>query len=242
LAELLDGEYSVVNYGTHAGSCALFFLEFTANQTKEGDIVVMAPEPVWDSQQGNNRLDDLTFQLIEGAYDAFRYVDIRNYANVFAAFADYNSTRHKIGGGRYDDYTPDVNIYGDILTNQADHPADYAAGGQWVSFGDIMTKEHAARLNRVNETVRSRGARLYLSCSPVNQNALVDGGDTKEKQAAYIENIARLVDFPVISVPGDYIFPGNYFSDTDHHLNDIHSADRSLQLAKDLKAQLKKQD
>ena len=237
LEELLGGEYSVVNYGTHAGSCALFFLEFTADQLREGDVVVMAPEPVWDSQLGANWLDSLTFQLLEGAYDAFRHVDIRNFANVFAAFAEYNAIRSNMSKVSYNDYISDVNIYGDILTNQADHPADYVAGGQWVSFNDIMTEAHAARLNRVNETVLSKGGRLYLSCSPVNRNALVEGADTKQKQAAYMANIARLVDFPVISFPGDYIFPGNFFSDTDHHLNAVHSADRSLQLAKDLKAQ-----
>ena len=237
LAELLDDEYSIVNYGTHAGACALFFLEFTANQIREGDIVVMAPEPIWESQQGANWLDALTFQLLEGAYDAFRHVDIRNYINVFPAFADYNSTRRKMSRGSYDDYIPDVNIYGDILTNQADHPEDYSAGGQWVSFGNIMTSAHAARLNSVNDTILAGGGRLYLSCSPVNRNALVDGGDRESKQTSYINNIKKLVDFPVISIPGDYIFPGNYFSDTDHHLNDIHSADRSIQLAKDLKAQ-----
>ena len=238
LTELLDNEYSVVNYGTHAGACALFFLEFTSNQTREGDIVVMAPEPIWDSQQGANWLDALTFQLIEGAYDAFRHVDIRNYINVFAAFADYNSTRSKMSNrGSYDDYMDDVNVYGDILTNQANHPEDYAAGGQWVAFGNVMTAAHAANLNRVNDTVLANGGRMYLSCSPVNRNALVDGGDREAKQTAYINNIIKLVDFPVISVPGDYIFPGNYFSDTDHHLNDIHSADRTIQLAKDLKAQ-----
>ncbi|MCL2815205.1 MAG: hypothetical protein FWD23_11455 [Oscillospiraceae bacterium] len=237
LTELLNGEYSVVNYGTHAGSCALLFLEFTAGQIREGDIVVMAPEPVWDSQQGANRLDALTFQLLEGAYDAFRHVDIRNYANVFPAFADYNSTRRQMGAGSYDDYITDVNIYGDILTNQADHPADYTAGGQWVSFADILNSGGAARLNRVNDAILSKGGHLYWSCSPVNRNALVEGGDTEKRQADYIGNIKKLIDFPVISVPGDYIFPGNYFSDTDHHLNDIHSADRTIQLAKDLKAQ-----
>ena len=237
LSELMDNEYSVVNYGTHAGACALFFLEFTSNQIRDGDIVVMAPEPVWDSQQGANWLDALTFQLIEGAYDAFRQVDIRNYTNVFASFAEYNSTRRKMSAVSYNDYIPDVNVYGDILTNQANHPENYTAGGQWVSFNDIMNSAYAARLNRVNDKIRSGGGRLYLSCSPVNRNALRERGDTEAKQMAYINNIIRLVDFPVISIPGDYIFPGNYFSDTDHHLNSVHSADRSIQLAKDLKAQ-----
>ena len=237
LTELLDNEYSVVNYGTHAGACSLFFLEFTSNQIRDGDVVVMAPEPVWESQQGANGLDALTFQLIEGAYDAFRHVDIRHYTNVFAAFAEYNSTRRKMSEGSYDDYIDDVNIYGDILTNQANHPEDYTAGGQWVSFGNIMSSEDAARLNRVNDTILSRGGHFYLACSPVNRNALVDGGDTEKKQTAYINNIIRRVDFPVISIPGNYIFPGNYFADTDHHLNSVHSADRTIQLAKDLKAQ-----
>jgi hypothetical protein len=139
--------------------------------------------------------------------------------------------------GSYDDYTDDVNIYGDILTNQANHPEDYSAGGQSVSFGNVMTSKGAARLNRINGAILSGGGRFYLACSPVNRNALVGGGDTVRKQTAYRDNIVRLVDFPVISVPGDYIFPGNYFADTDHHLNDVHSADRTIQLAKDLKAQ-----
>ncbi|MCL1793050.1 MAG: leucine-rich repeat protein [Oscillospiraceae bacterium] len=242
LSELLDGEYSIVNYGTHAGVCALFFLEFTANQTREGDIVVMAPEPVWESQQGANWLDALTFQIVEGAYDAFRHVDIRNYANVFAAFADFNSTRKNMGAGSYDEYIDDVNIYGDILTNQADHPVDYVAGGQWISFGNIMNRDGAARINRVNDIIKSKNGRFYLACSPVNRNALVDKGDTEKRQLAYRDNLERLLELPVISFPGDYVFPGNFFSDTDHHLNDIHSADRTIQLAKDLKAQFEKEE
>jgi hypothetical protein len=237
LTELLDNQYSVVNYGTHAGACALFFLEFTANQIRNGDIVIMAPEPIWDSQKGANWLDALTFQLMEGAYDAFRYVDIRNYTNVLAAFAEYNATRLRMPALGYDNYIPDVNIYGDILTNHANHPENYSAGGQWVSFRNVMTREHAARLNRVNEMILAGKGRLYLSFSPVNRNALIDGGDTQARQAAYRDNIVRLVDFPVISIPGDYIFPGNFFSDTDHHLNSVHSADRTIQLAEDIVTQ-----
>ena len=196
----------------------------------------MAPEPVWDSQQGANRADALLWQLMEGAYDAFRYIDIRNYTGVFSSFAEYNATRNRMRAGAYEDYIPDVNIYGDILTNQADRPENWVNGGQWVSFGNVLTRENAARLNRVNDTILSKGGRFYWSFSPVNRNALVEGGDTETKQAAYLDNIARLIDFPVISVPGDYIFPGNFFSDTDHHLSDIHSADRTIQLAEDIKA------
>ena len=237
LTELLDNEYSIVNYGTHAGTCALFFLEFTTNQIRDGDIVIMAPEPLWESQQGANWVDTLIFYLLEGAYDAFRHVDIRNYTNVFASFADYNSTRRNLPHLTYEDYIPDVNIYGDILTNQANHPESYSAGGQWVSFGNVMTSDGAARLNRINDKILSKGARFYLSYSPVNRNALVSGGDTERRQMTYHNNIVRLVDFPVISIPGNYIFPGNYFSDTDHHLNSVHSADRTIQLAEDILTQ-----
>jgi len=146
-----------------------------------------------------------------------------------------------MGALTYDDFSHDVNINGDMLTNQADHPEDYTAGGQWVTFNDIMNPTNAARLNRIYDTVKSKGGRMYLSNSPVNRNALIEDAATEKKQAAYVENIKQYLYFPVISVPGDYIFPGNYFSDTDHHLNDIHSADRSVQLAKDLKAQFEKE-
>ena len=237
LTQLLDNEYSIVNYGTHAGACSLFFLEFIANQVREGDIVLMAPEPVWDSQQGSNWLDPLVFQILEGAYEAFRHVDIRNFTNVYASFSAYNATRSRMGAETYEDFSYDVNINGDMLTNQADHPVDYVAGGQWITYNNLMDTTGAARFNRIHDIVQSRGGRMYMSCSPVNRNALIEDAATEKKQSAYIEHIRRLLDFPVISVPGDYIFPGNYFSDTDHHLNDVHSADRSVQLAKDLKAQ-----
>ena len=236
LEELLDYEYRVINYGTHAGVCALFFIEFVANQLREGDIVVMAPEPVWDSQQGSNYFNALTFQIMEGAYEAFHHVDIRNYVGVFSAFAEYNSIRSNMAEEGYEYYVEDVNANGDMLTNHADHPENYTAGGQWVNFNNILSAEGAARLNSLNQLILSKGGRFYWSFSPVNKNALVDGGDTERRQAAYRSHIVRSIDFPVISFPGDYIFPGNYFSDTDHHLNSVHSADRTIQLAKDLKA------
>jgi len=232
----MNNEYSVVNYGTHAESCAMFFYEFTTNQIREGDIVVLAPEPFY-AQQASNEMSALLWQLMEGAYDAFRLVDIRNYTNVFASFAEYNSTRRRMDGGSYDDFIPDVNVQGDILTNQARRAESWVASPNSILFANFMTREHSVKLNALNDKVIAAGGRVYLTFSPTNANALTKSAKTEKEQSEYQENIKRLVDFPVISRLDDYIFPGSYFSDTDHHLSDVHAKDRTYQLAADLKAQ-----
>jgi hypothetical protein len=239
LEEELGGEYAVVNYGTHAGSCAMFFYEFTSNQIREGDIVVLAPEPFYE-QQSSNEVNALLWQLLEGAYDSFRLVDIRNYTNVFASFAEYNATRYRIPASSYDDYITDVNVYGDILTNQAKRAETWVGSPNSISFINYMTRDHAAKLNRINDEIIADGGRVYLAFSPTNFNALTKSAKTEKEQTEYQANIARLVDFPVISNLADYIFPGNYFSDTDHHLAAAHMKDRTLQLAADLKAQFER--
>jgi len=237
LSELLSDEYEIVNFGTHAVAPALFFLEFTANQIREHELIILAPEP-FTQQQGSNIFEPILWQLIEGYYDSFRYVDIRNYENVYTSFAEYNTARRNLAPLDYDDYIPDVNIYGDMIAHRPDKPKDFAANWNSIAFNiSYINIENAARLNRINDMISTRGARMYWSFAPANQNALNAQSRTESVYDAYNDNIRNLLNFPVISKIQDYIMAGNLFYDTEHHPSTDGALMRTRKLAEDILTQ-----
>ena len=239
LSELLGNEYEIVNFGTHAGAPALYFLEFTANQIRENDLVIHAPEP-FSQQQGANIFGAILWQLIEGYYDSLRHIDIRNYENVYTSFAEYNMARRNLARLTYDDYTPDVNIYGDLITHRPDRPEDYGEDFNSISFDTAyINRERAVRLNRINDMIISRGARMYWSFAPANRNAQTVNSRTEAAHRQYNDSIIDLVDFPVISKIQDYIMAGNLFYDTEHHPSTDGALIRTRKLADDILAQFK---
>ncbi len=239
LQDALDGEYAVVNYGTHWGSPVLFYLELISNFVGEGDLVVHAPE-TRDSQLGGNSFEFNLWQMTEGTPEVFAYVDIRNYRNVFASFLDYNATRAKLKAYTYEDYADCVNVYGDYFTYKAAKGIDFVNSPGAVNFElSNLTTENLARLNVVADQISARGGQLLLSFAPSNRNALTGTSLRQSTRSTYVERLTGQLNYPCITDVERMLLPGNWFYDSDWHLCTERAVTRAEMLAEDVTAYLK---
>ncbi len=234
----MNGQYAVVNYGTHWRSPVCFYLDMISNFINEGDIVIQAPEPI-ESQLGGRKFEFNLWQMNEGAPEVFSYVDIRNYSNVFSSFLDYNTTRSKLKPLTYEHYSDTVNVYGDFYTIRKGKGIDYVGSVGYVNYTTSLIKEaNTQHLNRVAEQIRARGGQMLLSFSPANKNSLTGSALKESTRAAYANRLIELTDYPCITELEKMILPGNWFYDTDLHLCSERAITRSEMLAEDLTAYL----
>lgn len=89
LRTLLDGRYTVVNFGTTRTTNGLLYLEAMQHFTHEGDLVLVAPENS-SYMLGETELYWKTVRDIESMYNIFRYVDISHYTHFLSAFSEFN--------------------------------------------------------------------------------------------------------------------------------------------------------
>lgn len=242
LEKALANQYNVVNYGTNQGTPASFYLEFISHFVDEGDIVIHAPEP-HKYQWGYNEINTTTWQIFEAAYNAFSYVDIRNYTKIFSSFASFNTSRVSMTKRKYEDYTTEtVNQYGDYIKYKKNQSSSYISGSvtDRLNMG-YFTESNIANLNRSYGMISDAGGKVYISFSPINKNSLADASKSPIRQLEYMNTVKENYNGTVISAVSDYIMPGQYFYNSDLHLSTEGSHIRTDQLAKDILAQLEKE-
>ena len=206
LEKTLDGEYSVVNYGTNGGNQVLFFIEAFSKYLCEGDILTLAPEWTSIAPWGSETLVDRMFTANHQCYDIFREVDLSNYKKFWSAWETYQTGTTFYAASRYErEYQCDrnhMNQYGDRIGREI------GRRGSWTTNLTLdptrqLTQARADNLNRVNALVTAKKATLVLSFAPcdvmrvTNENwqELVDG---------YTAYCAQMLNFPVISNVGTY--------------------------------------
>ena len=246
----LGHRYSVVNYGCNQDTPACFYYDVIADFIEKGDVVVHAPE-MRNYQWGYNEMNTTTWQIFEGAYDAFIHVDIRNYVAVFNSFASFNSSRYSMTPRSYENYSGEtVNTYGDYIKEKiGSGPIQgtinnlLAAGGVGSMDMDpnYLTKNYVANLNREFDNIAAAGGKVYITfcCTMgINLNKVSQG---IERQTDYKNAVIRNIHGTVISDPGTYVMDYQYFYNSIYHLNTVGSQLRTRWLAKDILAQLAKE-
>lgn len=242
LEALLDGEYTVVNYGTVRTTNNLIYMEAIASFVDEGDIVVYAPEnSIW--QFGCTELNFKTFRDLEACLNVFRYIDISNYSKVFSAYADYQSARKSRPEQDYEVYPLGFDENGDLQ-----HPdregycmtTNYR-GKFTVTLNDQVksTKEnlgnrydnnwiaidtYASFVRQILGDVKATGAEVYFGFCSVNENALSANARTAAQQKAFDALITSRFGLEVLGSSSDHIYNWKYMYDggdgSDFHLND----------------------
>lgn len=86
LKENFNNEYEVINYGTNAGTQALFYLDVISNYVTDGDLIIHAPEWSSGGMMGDNNLQWKMFRGNNQCYDIFREVDMSEYTNFWGAY------------------------------------------------------------------------------------------------------------------------------------------------------------
>lgn len=247
LEKLLDEEYFVVEYGTVRTTNNMVYMEAVANFVGEGDIVVYAPEnSIY--QFGCPELSWKLFRDLESSQNVWRYIDVRNYDNLFGAFAEYQTDRWSKSKGSYSDHPSYFDRNGDF--QNAEHKG-YCLGygstnhgyftvtlndkvnttttvtqqisldnpDQWIDVGT-----YASDVRRILGKVTDAGATVYFGFCPVNENALTANARTPEQQTAFDNLIAQTFGFELLGSCSDHLYDWIYMykgSDgSDFHLND----------------------
>ena len=246
----LGNRYAVVNYGCNQGTPACFYYDVIADFINEGDLVVHSPE-IYNYQWGYNEMNDTTWQIFEGAYDAFIHVDIRNYFNVFNSFSSFNTSRYTMTPRTYEHYSSEtVNKYGDYIKEkvgsagiQSTINARLASGGQGTRDMDpgYLTQSYVANLNREFDNIAAAGGKVYITFCSVMKIDLNKASQGIERQTQYKNAVIKNIHGTVISEPGTYVMDYKYFFNSIYHLNTEGSQLRTRWLAKDILAQLAKE-
>lgn len=238
LQSMVGNDYTVVNYGTNAGTSSVFYLEVLSHFLGEGDIVIHAPE-IGDSTMGST---DITWRLMRGTeyyLNVWRYVDVSRYSHLFSQLSEFNTYR-KSTELDYTMRTAQLNEYGDIETSDEMNSSDYFGGATIGLYVGAISGTKRESLNEAYRMLTDRGVKVYMSCAPCNRNAIPAKYLTEAAMDAYMDSIRSAVDVPVISHIRDYILGGEYMYNSDYHPNAWGRDMRTKQLYADLAAQMEK--
>jgi hypothetical protein len=242
--ELTGGKYQVINYGTHANTIATFYIEVCSRFTNPGDYLIAAPEMFID-QLGSNVVNNILWQVFEGALEAFSYVDIRNYSNIISTFSAFNKSRQYMEAQSYEIGYNDFTKYGDYWSERPKQRSEtYVTFGNGVLEYDLnlFRAKEIAQLNKAFNMIKEAGGKVYLSFAPTNVNGLSKRSQTEAAQRAYMDKIDELLDATRISEISTYLFTGQYFWDTDYHCGNEGALMRTERLAADFLAQIEKEE
>lgn len=258
LQELLAEEgydFSVVNYCNNQATTALFYIEVISHFIREGDILLHAAEPVASQWGGLESFEPTLWQIFEGAYDAFSYVDIRHYEKVFSSFAAHNSARASLKSkeNAYELYTTseNVNMYGDYSKLKVGTAPSFGSKvSQYLSrgAGDIDLAQGASfvrsgyrNLNPILDLVTEAGGEVLISFSSIMDVALTPGSQIAggADQEAYRKAIDDVVHGTRISEQSTYVMDYRLFYNSEYHLNSEGAEIRTKNTAAEISKYLK---
>ena len=254
--KLLDNEYAGVNFGCNQGTPSVFFIEVAVAHMNPGDIVVLCPE-YHKFQYGYNEMNTTTWQIFEGAYNAYADVDIRHFTNMFKSFAAFNTNRYKARASTYEAYCksggdPAVTKFGEYNVNHEGQTSGLKGDiKNWENKGGVgslkmdlglVTATYNENLNKAIDMVNAKGGKVYISFASTLKLALTKEGQDPATQAAFKEAVVKA--FPkatVISDPGTFVLDKSWFYNSYYHLSGTASRSRAELLAKDILAQFAKE-
>ena len=222
--------WDVVNYSCHYQTPGRFYIDVITNFLNEGDVLLHSPEPL-PAQLGSNDITAVMWQFFEGAYEAFSLVDIREYEYVFSAFTEYNKTRLYMPDTSYEDHFEGVNIYGDCDFYKTGQYDGYIGGQGMFNFNTALINPE--RLNTVYDRAALKGASVWLTFAPVNENAVLTPSQKRSKQEEYMQFIRDNLHVTVISDVADQMWNGKYMYDTNLHLSTEGARLRTSMIAED---------
>lgn len=233
-------DYTVINFGTNANMNIVFFLDAIIPHLTENDIIIFTPEqygPFAYHTNGNPEFPSATLQGIASCYNLMENIDVSTYTKVFDGIKEYCNQSDNMPELTWNDYSASMDQYGDLanLTTKMNSPTyRCAANGEFRFDSTVIPAKFISNLNRIiNKTAKS-GAKIYFSYPPHNKNNIKAEHLNDKTYAAYNKWISETIDCPLISDVSNYIYKGQYFANTDYHLNASGRALHTKQLATDI--------
>lgn len=240
MESLLKSGHQVVNFGTNANMSILFYLDAITPLLTKNDVVVFAPEqygPFAYYTNGNPELPSATFQGLASCYNLFENIDVSKYTKVFDSFAQHCVQTSKMREKSWEDHDENVNHRGDHGTlSSAMNSPDFCKGsnGTFRFNETVIPAEFIKNLNRVITNATKTKAKILFSYPPHNKNNIEKDSNNEAAFDFYNNWISKTVKCTLISDIRDYIYTGQYFTNTDYHLNTVGRELNTKQLAEDL--------
>lgn len=237
---LFQNDYAAVNFGTDGNMNVAFFLDAIAPLLTKNDVVVFAPEQYGKYAyhvNGNPEMNYPTFQGIATCYNLMENVNVSNYTGVFGAIAQYCTVTSKMPELSWDAPNKFLDEYGDLktLTDQMNSPTYRKGANGYFHFDDtVIPADFIPHLNRVIDTAKASGATVVFTYPSVNRNNVEASSLNESAFTAYNNWIAKTVHCQLIGDVRNYIYAGEYFYNTDYHLNAVGRKLHTKRLAADL--------
>lgn len=236
----------VVNFGLHGGLGQAFHTELLRGNIGRGDIIIIAPahyndpstlvqDPVLAWLVVENDLsiwgrisDDDKKEMIQYLF-SYCKKGVRGKVNSLLStmiLGNKNANGTSYSKGAFNEYG-DNDFAGDeteIILEEVLQEENFSSG--------ILSDTMQDYWNEYNDYVKSKGATLVISVPPILDARLQSSGQLESLQSS-LENGLQ---FPVISKLSSYVYPIEYFYNTNLHLNRRGKTIRTNQLIQDLDA------
>lgn len=235
--------YSVVNFGLYGSIGTKAMLDLAKKYINRDDIVILIPEEYDQSMSLYFSAKEMWYAL-DSNRGMFNDLDSKAKEALIGNYVDYVSKKyisHKNNNKvnnlgvysvkSFDEYC-DLTNYDrsyNIMFNDYDE-------NNVIDLASIdISDDFIDYLNEYNTDIVNKGARMYYSFSPMNEEAIINSKD--EINDFYLE-LRNKLNFPIISNINNYIMDYEWFYDSNYHLNYNGMKLRTYFLVNDLKNEL----
>lgn len=236
--------YRVINCGQNAFVSGPFMLELYSYFMGAKDIMVYIPE--YATQTYSNKMELPSWIAVEAFYDAFRYIDLRDYSNVFNAFYDIqHGSESYLYVGKLQQIKDRKILNYEMYDNTFDKYFTRGKNFQITQVNlrprsDIPDFDEIKRLvlNPINiiyeEKYESQNLTMYFACFAFWEDAYA-----RNIHEPYEKWLKQNLAFPYISNYLNHMFSIEYISDSISHLTHEGAVKHSNILGPELKSQMR---
>lgn len=232
-------EYTVCPFGLYAAVGTGAMLELSLDTLKDGDIVVLAIEPV--SETMSDYFGAETFwKCAEDAPELIGKLSRDKQGMLAGNYLSYLQQRYAILASGNPPAAQGVyaaSSFNDRCDLVYDRPGNLMAVGfdtaLSVDLAQVQISEaFAGQIREYCALAAKKGASVLLSFSPVNRSCIADLSE--EAVEAFFNTCNNAFPCPAVSDPNRYILESGWFYDSNFHLNSAGAQLRTCLLAEDL--------
>ena len=234
----------VVNYGLYGSIGTKAMLDLSRGAINKGDVIIIAPET-----------DPQTYSLYYGADSMWQSCDgnmwllfktgADNATAMFGSYWKFCSLKMKYIFKGEKPKTTDVyakssfDEYGYIIYDRPYNMMEERFDPTCIIDinKEIISEDFIDYLNEYIEFAEKKGAKVYISFSPMNEDAL-NPETTLEDLEEFVGYLSDNLKCEIISDMNNYIYRSGYFYDSNFHMNNAGAIMHTSNLAHDIASAL----
>ena len=237
-------EYSVCNFGLYGAIGTKAMCELALDYINSEDIVIFTPELYEQSLSTYFSAEELWYAL-DSDLSMYKHFSSQSKQALAGNYFKYTSKKlalYKSGKkaepsgiyakSSFDEHC-DLKNYprpNNVMTNGAD------MNNPITLDGGLFSEDFVSYINDYATSLAKKGANMYYSFAPMNAYSM--SSEQIENVDTFYDTVNELFSFDVISKPQDYVLEGEWFYDSNFHLNESGMTLRTIRLVNDMKNQL----